>query len=72
MKYNLSHAMAVLRYLPKLKRGLGLASGAHFQHHSSIKMFLNTLSIDKVQCYIVFPYQGIKQNALLSSYLDNC
>ena len=64
--------MAALGYLPKLKKGLGLAFGSHFQNHFSIKMFLNTVSINKVQCYIFFPSQGIKQNALLSSYLDNC
>ena len=39
--------MAVLGYLPKLKRGLGLAFGAHFLYDISMKMF-NTLSIDKV------------------------
>ena len=59
--------MAVLSHLPNLKRGLG----AHFQYYSSIKMFLNALSIDKVQCYIFFPSQDIKQNMLLSSYLDS-
>ena len=32
--------MAVLGYLAKLKRDLGLAFGAHFQHDFSIKMFL--------------------------------
>ena len=64
--------MTVLGYLPNLKRGLGLAFGAHFQYYFSIKMFLNTLSIDKVQCYIFFLFQDIKQNVLLSSYLDNC
>ena len=32
---------------------------------------LNTLSIDKVQCHILFPFQDIKQNVLLSSYLDD-
>ena len=31
--------MAVLGYLPKLKRGLGLAFGAHFMHDFSTKMF---------------------------------
>ena len=31
--------MAVLRYLPELKRGLGLAVGAHFLLDFSIKMF---------------------------------
>ena len=30
--------MAVLGYLPKLKRGLGLAFGAHFVHDFAIKM----------------------------------
>ena len=64
--------MAVFGYLPKLKKGLGLAFGSHFQHHLSTKMFLNTVSIDKVQCYIFFSSQGIKQNALLSSNLENC
>ena len=64
--------MAILGYLPNLKRGLGLAFGAHFWYCFSIKMFLNTQSIDKVQCYILFPSQDIKQNVLLSSYLDNC
>ena len=34
------HAMAVLGYLPKLKRDLGLAFGAHFQHDFSIKIIL--------------------------------
>ena len=64
--------MAVLGYLPNLKRGLGLAFGAHFQYYFSIKIFLNNLSIDKVQCYIFLPSQDIKHNVLLSSYLDNC
>ena len=32
--------MAVLGYLAKLKRDLGLAFGAHFQHDFSIKIFL--------------------------------
>ena len=41
--------MAVLGYLAKLKRGLGLAFGAHFLHDFSKKCFLfNTLSMDKV------------------------
>ena len=31
--------MAVLGYLPKLKRDLGLAFGAHFLHDFSIKFF---------------------------------
>ena len=41
--------MAVLGYLAKLKKGLGLAFGAYFLHDFSIKMFLITsLSMDKV------------------------
>ena len=35
------NAMAILNYLPKLKRGLGLAFGAHFLHDFSIKMFFS-------------------------------
>ena len=40
--------MAVLGYLAKLKRGLGLAAfGAHFMHAFSCFLF-NSLSMDKV------------------------
>ena len=46
--------MAHFGYSPKLKKDLRLAFSAHFQHQFSIKMFLDTLSIDKVQCYIFF------------------
>ena len=42
--------MAVLGYLPKLKRGLGLASGAHFLHDFPN----NTLSMDKVSMSYLF------------------
>ena len=38
--------MAVLGYLAKLKRDLGLPFGAHFHHHFSIKMFLTEYSIN--------------------------
>ena len=38
--------MAVLAYIAKLKRGLGLAFGAHFLHDFSIKMFLIKFSIN--------------------------
>ena len=64
--------MVVLDYLTNLKRDIGLAFGAHFHYHLFIKMFLNTLSNDKGQCYIFFPSQDIKENVLLSSYLDSC
>ena len=36
---NFLHALAILGYLPKLKRGPGLAFGAHFLHDFSIRMF---------------------------------
>ena len=41
------HATAVLGYLPKLKRGLGLASEAHFLHDFPIKIFLIQYSINR-------------------------
>ena len=37
-KKTFLHALAVLDYLPKLKRGLGL--GSYFMNSFSIKMFL--------------------------------
>ena len=49
--------MPVLGYLPKLKKGLGLAFGAHFLHDSARfqKCFLvNTLSMDKVSISYLF------------------
>ena len=61
--------MTVLGYLPKLKRSLGLAFGAHFLHVFSAKVSLfNTLSMTKFQYHTFFPSQDIKQN-VLSSYL---
>ena len=52
---NFLHEMPVCGYLPKLKRGLGLAFGAHFLHDFAMKMFLfNTLSIDKVSMPYLF------------------
>ena len=64
--------MAVLGYLTKLKWGLGLASGAHYLHD-----FLNNVPYlilyqwTKCQYHTFFPSQDVKQNVLLSSYLDN-
>ena len=49
--------MAVLGYLPKLKRGLGLASDAHFLHN--------------FQHHTFFHSQDIEQNVLLNSYLNS-
>ena len=51
--------MAVLDYLAKLKRDLGLAFGAHFQHDFSIKMFLIEYSIDE-QSFNATPYFFLK------------
>ena len=50
--------MAVLGYLLKLKRGLGLAFGTHFLHDFSIKMLFNTLSMDKVSMSYFFSFPG--------------
>ena len=60
--------MADLGYLPTLKRGLGLAFGAHSLHDFSIKMILYQWI--KFQSHTVFPSEDIKKN-LLSSYLDS-
>ena len=63
--------MAVLGYLSKLKMVLGLVFGVDVLHDFSIKCSLgNTLSIDKVSMSHLHS-QDIKQNVLLSSYLDN-
>ena len=65
--------MAVLGYLVKLKRGLGLAFGAHFLHGFSVKMFFTYFSISG-QSFSVTPYffPKISNKMLLSSYLvDN-
>ena len=49
---NFLHAMAVLGYLPKLKRGLGLAFGAHFLHGQSFNVIIFFfLKISNKMCY---------------------
>ena len=48
------HVLAVLGYLPNLKRGLGLAFGAYFQHDFFIKMFLIQYSIKVSTSYLFF------------------
>ena len=65
--------MAVLGYLPKLKGGLKLAFGAYFLHDFSIKMFFYLILYEwaKFQCHTSFPSQDIKQNVLLSFYIDS-
>ena len=63
--------MAVLGYLAKLERGLGRAFGAHFLHGFSLKMFLIQFSINGQSFSVtLFLSQDVKQNVLLSSYLD--
>ena len=64
--------MAVLGYLAKLKSGLGLAFGAYFLHEFSINLpYLILYQWTKLQCQTIFLSQDIKQNVLLSSYLDS-
>ena len=64
--------MAVLSYLPKLKRGLGLAFGAYFlpNFHKDVPYLILYLWTN-FQCHNFIPSQDIKQNVLLSFYLDN-
>ena len=64
--------MAVLDYLAKLKRGLGIAFGAHFLHDFSKKnFFLIPYQWTKFLCYTLFLSQNIKHNVLLHSYLNS-
>ena len=59
--------MAVLGYLPKLKRGFGLAFGAHFLHDFAILFYLfNAQSMDKFSMSSLYPSQDIKQNVLFN------
>ena len=65
--------MIVLGYLPKLKRSLGLAPGAHFLYdffHKNVP-YLILYRLTKFKCHTFFPSQDIKQNVLLSSYLGS-
>ena len=55
--------MAVLGYLPKLKRDLRLAFSAHFLHSFSIKMFL-ILSNQNLPC----KYERNKILKIIKSY----
>ena len=64
--------MAALGYLPKLKKGLRLAFGAHFLHDFPQKCSLfNTLSIDKVSMSYLFSFLRHQRKCVLSSCLDN-
>ena len=61
--------MAVLGYIAKLKRSLGLAFGAHFLHDFSIKMFLILYSINGQS--LPFFLLKISNKMLLNSYLES-
>ena len=64
--------MFVLSYLAKLKRDLGLTFGAHFLHdffHKNLP-YLILYKWPKFRCHTLFLSQDVKQNMLLSSYLD--
>ena len=51
---------------------LGLAFGAHFLHDFPQNVFyLIPYQLAKFQCHTFFSSQYIKQNVLLSSYLDS-
>ena len=65
--------MAVLGYLAKLKGGLRLAFGAHFLHDFFCKNgpYLIFYQWTKFQCHTFFLSKDIKQNMLLSSYLES-
>ena len=60
--------MVVLRYLPKLKRGLGLAFGAYFLHDFSKKIFFNTLSTDKVSMSYLFSFPRYQANCVIKFF----
>ena len=65
--------MAILDYLPELYRGLRLAFAINLLHDFSIKLFFIWYWIYG-QGFNVIPFvrlKDIKQNVLLSSYLDN-
>ena len=63
--------MAILGYLPKLKRGLGVGFSSHFLHDFSNDVPHLILCLwTKFQCHTLLPSQDTKQNVLLSSYDD--
>ena len=62
--------MAVVGYLPKLKRGLGLASGVHFLHDFPKKCSLfNTLSMNKVSKSYVFLFPSYQTKCVMKFLL---
>ena len=62
--------MAILDYLAKLKRGLGLAFGAIFSasfFHKNVP-YLTLYQWTKFQCHTLFLSQDIKQNVIKFSF----
>ena len=58
--------MAILGYLPKLKRGLGVAFGTHLQHDFPYKCSLfKTLSIDKVSLSYPFSFSRYQTKCVI-------
>ena len=59
--------------ITKIKKWFGLAFGAHFMHYFSIIFFFYLIPYiwTKFQGHTFFSSQDMKQNMLLSSYLDN-
>ena len=58
--------MAVLGYLPKLKRSLGLAFRAHFLYDFATKMFLfNIISMDKVSMSYLFSFRRYQTKCVI-------
>ena len=65
--------MAVFSYLPKSKRGLELAFGAHFLHgffHANVP-YLILYQLTKFQCHIFFDFSMNQTKCVINSYLDN-
>ena len=58
--------MAVLGYIPTVKRGLTLAFGVPFLYDFSIKnvFYCRLYQLTKFQCHIFFPSKDIKQNVI--------
>ena len=57
--------MAVSVYLAKLKRGLGLAFDVHFLLDLFIKMFLISLSMDKVSMSHVISFSRYQTKCVI-------
>ena len=65
--------MAVLGYLTKFKKGSGtsfwcICSALFFHKNVS---YIIIYQLTKVLCHTIFPSRDIKQNVLISSYLEN-